>query len=113
MPARPRCAVSRARATTTSSRSARAERRAAGGSAAVIGALAIVAALHAWTIERSDDAIAAADAELAAAPGGEGIAQLPEGALVRVLEREPEGWRVRAAGLPAGWVAPDRIVPLD
>ena len=38
---------------------------------------------------------------------------LPEGALVRVLEQAPDGWRVRASGLPAGWVAPDRIVPLD
>ncbi|HEY7472193.1 MAG TPA: BatD family protein [Gemmatimonadota bacterium] len=81
--------------------------------AALAAALGLAAALHAWTIERADGAIALAGAELLAAPGGEVIAALPEGALVRVLGREADGWRVRAADLPAGWVAPDRIVPLD
>ena len=75
--------------------------------------LAIAAALHAIAIEVPRSAIATAGAELHATPGGERIAPLPEGAFVRVLERAPDGWRVRASGLPAGWVAPDRIVPLD
>ncbi len=74
---------------------------------------AITAALHAIVIDGPRRGIAAAGAELRAAPGGERIAALPEGALVRVLERAPDGWRVRASGLPAGWVASDRIVPLD
>lgn len=82
-------------------------------SAAIVAALALVAALHAWTIERPNRGIAITGAELSAAPGGEVIAALPEGALVRVLEREEDGWRVRAARLPAGWVAPGLIVPLD
>ncbi len=75
--------------------------------------LAMTAALHAIAIEGTRHGIATAGAEVHAAPGGERIAALPEGALVRVLERAPDGWRVRASGLPAGWVAPDRIVPLD
>jgi tetratricopeptide (TPR) repeat protein len=75
--------------------------------------LAITAALHAIAIDGPRRGIAAAGADLHAAPDGERIAVLPEGALVRVLERAPDGWRVRASGLPAGWVAPDRIVPLD
>jgi tetratricopeptide (TPR) repeat protein len=95
------------------SRRRAAERRAARISAAVVVAVALLAALHAWTIERPDHAVAAAGAEVSATPGGEVIAALPEGALVQVLEREEDGWRVRAAGLPAGWVAPGLIVPLD
>ena len=75
--------------------------------------LAVAAALHTVAIELPRRAIATAGAELHAAPDGERIAALPEGALVDVLEIAPDGWRVRAAGLPAGWVAPDRIVPLD
>jgi tetratricopeptide (TPR) repeat protein len=75
--------------------------------------LAMTAAAHAIAIEGPRRGIATAGAELHATPGGGRIAALPEGALVRVLERAPDGWRVRASGLPAGWVAPDRIVPLD
>jgi tetratricopeptide (TPR) repeat protein len=82
------------------------------GAIAAIVALALAAALHAWTIERPERAVATDGAELRASPGGEPIASLPEGAVVRVLERGAEGWRVRSADLPAGWVAPDRIVPL-
>ncbi|HET9333623.1 MAG TPA: BatD family protein [Gemmatimonadota bacterium] len=74
--------------------------------------LAAAAGLHAWTIERPDVAVAKAAVEIQAAPGGTDVASLPEGALVRVLERGAVSWRVKAAGLPAGWVAPDRIVPL-
>ena len=74
--------------------------------------LAAAAALHAWAIERPDVAVAKAAAEIQAAPGGAEVASLPEGALVHVLERGEVSWRVKAAGLPAGWVAPDRIVPL-
>jgi hypothetical protein len=88
-------------------------RPAAAAAAAIVVALAAAAALHAMTVEWPVRAIAAAGAELRAAPGGEAIGSLPEGAVVRVLERAPEGWRVRATGLPAGWVAPDRIAPLD
>lgn len=73
----------------------------------------VAAALHAWTIERPDRAIAGAGAELFASPGGEPIAPLREGSVVRVLSRQPDGWRVDPPGQPAGWVAPDRIVPLD
>jgi tetratricopeptide (TPR) repeat protein len=80
---------------------------------AVVLFLAAATAQHAWTIERPDAAVAAAPAEIEAAPGGPAVGSLPEGALVRVLERGEAGWRVKAAGLPAGWVAPDRIVPLD
>ena len=75
--------------------------------------LAGAAALHAWTIERPERAVAAAGAELDAAPGGAPIAALPEGSVVEVLERADAASRVKAAGLPAGWVAADRIVPLD
>jgi tetratricopeptide (TPR) repeat protein len=85
----------------------------AGFALATAALLAMFAALHAIAIEGPRGGIATAGAELHAAPGGERIAALPEGALVRVLERSPDGWRVRASGLPAGWVAPDRIVPLD
>jgi tetratricopeptide (TPR) repeat protein len=88
-------------------------RPAAAAAAAIVVALAAAAALHAMTVEWPVRAIAAAGAELRAVPGGEAIGSLPEGAVVRVLERAPEGWRVRATGLPAGWVAPDRIAPLD
>jgi tetratricopeptide (TPR) repeat protein len=84
----------------------------AAGTAVVI-ALAVTAALHAMTVERPRRAIAAAGAELRAVPGGDPIGSLPEGTVVRVLERAADGWRVRVAGLPAGWVAPDRIAPLD
>jgi hypothetical protein len=95
---------------------ARRDRRARPAAATLVGAtlvLAVFAGLHAVAIESPRRGIAAAGAELRAVPDGERIAALPEGALVRVLERAPSGWRVRAAGLPAGWVAPDRIVPLD
>jgi hypothetical protein len=88
-------------------------RPAAAAAAAIVVALAAAAALHAMTVERPVRAIAAAGAELRSAPGGEAIGSLPEGAVVRVLERAPEAWRVRASGLPAGWVAPDRMAPLD
>jgi tetratricopeptide (TPR) repeat protein len=91
-------------------------RQLAGVSAAAVAVVAVVAlatALHAWTIERPVGAIATAGAELRAAPGGEPIGALPEGALVQVLQREADGWRVRTDALPAGWVAPDRIVLLD
>jgi hypothetical protein len=88
-------------------------RPAAAAAAAIVVALAATATLHAMTVERPVRAIAAAGAELRAAPGGEAIGSLPEGAVVRVLERAPEAWRVRASGLPAGWVAPDRMAPLD
>ena len=95
---------------------ARRDRRARPVAAAALAAaalLATIAALHAIAIEGPRRGIATGGAELHAAPGGERIAVLPEGALVRVLERSPDGWRVRASGLPAGWVAPGRIVPLD
>lgn len=95
---------------------ARRDRRARPAAAAALAAaalLAIFAALHAIAIERPRSGVATAGAQLHAAPGGERIALLPEGALVRVLERAPDGWRVRASGLPAGWVAPEKIVPLD
>jgi tetratricopeptide (TPR) repeat protein len=80
---------------------------------ATVALLAMTAALHAIAVDGPRRGIATAGAEVHATPGGERIAALPEGALVRVLERAPDGWRVRASGLPAGWVAPDRIVPLD
>lgn len=76
-------------------------------------ALAIVAALHAWVIERPELGVATAGAEVRATPGGKAIASLPEGAVVRILERSGEGWRVRSTGQPSGWVALDRIVSLD
>jgi len=85
----------------------------AGAALAIAALLAVSAGLHAVAIEGPRRGIATAGAELHAAPDGERIAALPEGALVRVLERTPDGWRVRTSGLPAGWVAPDRIVPLD
>ena len=88
-------------------------RPAAGALVGVAVGIGLAALLHAWTIERPDRAVAAAGAEILASPGGEPIAPLPEGTLVRVLEREPAGWRVDPPGQPAGWVAPDRIVPLD
>ncbi|HUF89102.1 MAG TPA: BatD family protein [Gemmatimonadota bacterium] len=88
-------------------------RPAAGALLGVAAGIGLAALLHAWTIERPDRAVATAGAEILASPGGEPIASLPEGALVRVLEREPDGWRVDPPGQPAGWVAPDRIVPLD
>jgi hypothetical protein len=78
----------------------------------LVALLALAAGLHALALERPERAVAAAGAQLRAAPGGEPLASLPEGAVVQILERTAEGWRVRARGLPAGWVAPDRIVPL-
>jgi hypothetical protein len=94
------------------SRRDRRARPAAGGLIAIAGLLAFAAGLHAIAIEGPRRGIATAGAELHAAPDGERIAALPEGALVRVLERAPAGWRAGASGLPAGGVAPDRIVPL-
>jgi hypothetical protein len=71
--------------------------------------LAAAAALHAWTIERPEVAVAKAAARIQA-PRRRGVASF-EGAR-HVLERGEVSWRVKAPGLPAGWVAPDRIVPL-
>ena len=92
---------------------ARRARPAAATALAATVLLALGAAVHAIAIEGARRGIAAAGAELHAAPGGKRIDALPEGALVRVLEQAPDGWRVRASGLPAGWVAPDQIIPLD
>jgi tetratricopeptide (TPR) repeat protein len=98
-----------AMAVTRSRRRSLAVTRAAVG---LVALLALAAGLHALALERPERAVAAAGAQLRAAPGGEPLASLPEGAVVQILERTAEGWRVRARGLPAGWVAPDRIVPL-
>ncbi len=54
-----------------------------------------------------------AGARVAGRPGGVTIGSLPEGAVVRVLGRTADGWRVRGAGAPPGWVASDAIAPLD
>ncbi len=81
---------------------------------ALVGAFAVVAALAAVDAATEPDARAVARSEtpIDAQPGGAAIATLPEGAVAEVLERAPRAWRVRAEGLPAGWVASDRIVPL-
>jgi tetratricopeptide (TPR) repeat protein len=89
---------------------------------AVAGFLAIVAlagvtALHAWTIDPTSWVVAGGDAEVRAVaeppPGTPPIATLREGSVLRVLERGRAAWRVQPSGLPAGWVARDRIVPVD
>lgn len=77
----------------------------------ILVSIAVLAALDAATGSR-DRAVVRSDTEIRSEPHGRGIAGLPEGAVVGVLERRAEAWRVRAEGLPAGWVASDRIVPL-
>lgn len=90
----------------------RGRRAVVGGSLAAIAAIALLAAIRAAT-EPADLAVAAAPAAIAGRPGGPPMAELAEGAVVDVLERARNGWRVRVDGRPAGWVAPEILVPLD
>lgn len=93
-----------------------ARRRPAAGIAlrAVAGAFAVVAALAALDAATGGGAraIARSETPVRARPEGPVIATLPEGSVAEVLERSSGAWRVRVEGLPAGWVASDRIVPL-
>lgn len=50
---------------------------------------------------------------VSAGTSAEAIGRVPEGAVVELLERGGARWRIRAEGTPAGWVAADRIAPLD
>ncbi|HUP19060.1 MAG TPA: hypothetical protein VM778_03805, partial [Gemmatimonadota bacterium] len=89
-------------------------RRIAG--AFVVASLALLAAGAGGTavaVGGGPDAVAGAGAVLAGRPAGPAIARLPEGSALDVLERGDEAWRVRAPGLPAGWVASGNLVPLD
>jgi hypothetical protein len=79
---------------------------------ASIALVGTVTAVRAWQ-EGHDHAVAIRPAEIAAAPGGAGITPLPEGTTVRVLERGPEGWRVRPPRGPAGWVLAVHLEPID
>jgi tetratricopeptide (TPR) repeat protein len=79
---------------------------------AAIALVGTVTAVRAWR-EGHDLAVAIRPAEIAAAPGGAGIAPLPEGITVRVLERGGSAWRVRPPGGPAGWVSSVRLEPID
>lgn len=79
---------------------------------ALVVLLAGITALKAAVRERGERAVVVGRAAVRAASGGAVIAAIPEGSIVDVLERDPTGWRVRAPGIPAGWVAKDRIVPL-
>lgn len=80
----------------------------------LVGAFTVVAALAAVDAATEIDvrAVARSETPIRARPGGAAIASLPEGAVAEVLERAPRAWRVQTEGLPAGWVASDRIVPL-
>jgi len=81
----------------------------------VLGAIALVGAVTAvgaWR-EGGDLAVAIRSAEIAAAPGGAGIAPLPEGTTVRVLERDGTAWRVRPPDGPAGWAPALHLEPID
>jgi hypothetical protein len=78
--------------------------------------LATVAAIYARAVLGSSWGVTTEPAALLAAPdpasGAPIVASLPEGSVVRVLERGA-AWRVRPEGRPAGWVARQRIVPVD
>ncbi len=80
---------------------------------AVAITIGIVAAGHGVLLNRGDQAIALETLALSAEPGGPPIASVSEGSVVRVLESNVEGARVKAPDLPAGWVAADRLGGLD
>lgn len=81
----------------------------------VLVAIALVGTLtevRAW-LDGRDVAVVIRPAEIAAAPGGAGIAPLPEGTTVQVLERRSPSWRVRPPRGPAGWVPAVHLEPID
>lgn len=77
-----------------------------------IALVGTVTAVCAWRDGR-DVAVAIRPAEIAAAPGGAGIAPLPEGTTVHVLERRSASWRVRPPRGAAGWVPAVHLEPID
>ncbi|CAN5239280.1 hypothetical protein BH18GEM1_BH18GEM1_08010 [soil metagenome] len=79
----------------------------------VIVLLAALAAMRGVSSSGGDRAVAVREATIAAAPGGPVAAALPEGSIVALLERRVASWRVRTPGLPAGWVAPEGLIPLS
>lgn len=83
------------------------------GSVAVTAGLAAAAALHGPVVRPWDLGVATAEVEIASRPDGPVIGRLPEGSVIEVLEPGPRAWRIRAPGRPAGWVAGERIFPLD
>ena len=88
-------------------------RRWAGRPAIVTFALAITisiaAAGHGVVLDRADQAMALETLGLSAEPDGPPIASVAEGSVVTLLESGADRARIKAQGLPAGWVAVDRL----
>lgn len=80
---------------------------------AVAIAIGILAAGHGLLLTRSNRAMALETLTLAAEPGGASIASVAEGSVVKLLESNAQSARIQAPGLPAGWVAVDRLGRLD
>ncbi len=73
----------------------------------------VAAAEHGLVLDRTNQAMALETLALSAKPGGPPIASVAEGSVVRLLESGAESARIKAPGLPAGWVAVDRLGRLD
>jgi tetratricopeptide (TPR) repeat protein len=80
---------------------------------AVAITIGIVAAEYGLVLERTNQAMALETLTLSAEPGGSPIASVAEGSVVKLLESSSESARIQAPGLPAGWVAVDRLGRLD
>ncbi len=85
----------------------------AGVTLAIAITIGIVAATHGLLLARTNQAMALETLALSAEPGGPPIANVSEGSVVQVLESSAEGARIQAPGLPAGWVAADRLSRLN
>ena len=62
---------------------------------------------------RANQAMVLETLALSAEPGGPPIASVAEGSVVTLLESGAESARIKVPGLPAGWVAVDRLGRLD
>lgn len=80
---------------------------------AVAITIGIVTAEHGLVLTRTNRAMAFGTLTLSAEPGGAPIASVAEGSVVKLLESNAESARIQAPGLPAGWVAADRLGRLD
>ncbi|HUP00357.1 MAG TPA: BatD family protein [Gemmatimonadota bacterium] len=91
------------------------------GGVTLVVALAALAAVAAHTRSATLLGVALRPAVMTAEPangsdvhgGPPALGSLAEGSVIEILDRSSTGWRIRAPGAPAGWVASDRIVPLD
>jgi tetratricopeptide (TPR) repeat protein len=76
-------------------------------------AIGIVAVGHGLVLAPKNQAMALETLALSAEPGGPPIAAVAEGSVVTLLEADDGTARIQAPGLPAGWVAGDRLGRLD